>query len=177
MMGRPDDVSKLQSRGYLNTMKNTARRVGAPRGAGGRAVRPPHEAQGRSPEHDGGYPRAPRGTNNVAQVAGTRGEAAGGKPREAASEGKPLQTRTAAQGASRQKRERSDYRCAERSESPAGACPLARGSLPAQEPDKGNDAQRRKARTTEETTAHRRDGRPCKGLWSRRTYEKKASQQ
>ena len=150
MMGRLEYEPKLQSRGYLNM----------------------HEAQGRSPEHVGGYPRAPRGTKNVAQVAGTRGGAAGGKPREAASEGKPLQTRTAAQGASRQKRERSDYRCAERSESPAGACPLARRGDTPQEPDKGNDAQRRKARTTEETTAHRRDGRPCKGLWSRRTYEK-----
>lgn len=30
-------------------MKNTARRVGAPRGAGGRAVRPPRRAQGRKP--------------------------------------------------------------------------------------------------------------------------------
>lgn len=121
-------------------MKNTARRVGAPRGAGGRALRPPREAQGRSPEHVGGYPRAPRGTNNVTQVAGIRGGAAWGKPREAASEGKPMQPRPAAQGASRKNQERSDYRCAERSESPSGACPLARGSLPAQEPDKGNGA-------------------------------------
>lgn len=32
-----------------NTMKNTAPRVGAPRGAGGRAARPPREAQGRKP--------------------------------------------------------------------------------------------------------------------------------
>lgn len=85
-----------------------------PRGSGGRGVPPP-------------ISRAPRVSQDVTRAAGIRDAGAGGKPRKPARGGKPLQTRHATQRASRQKAERSDNRCAERSESPdQGACPLAR---------------------------------------------------
>ena len=75
---------------------------------------------------------------NVAPDAGTRGGAAGGKPRKATRGGKTQQTRPAQTPRQPKKKERSDNRCADRRESPKGAGPPARRPLPAQEPDKGN---------------------------------------
>ena len=99
-------------------MKNIAPRVGAPRGAGGRAVRPPQEAQGRKPRARQPAGRdAPRRIKKGVRMAGARGGDAGGKPRRAADEGKPLQPRTATHRASRKKPGEADL-CARRSRSP-----------------------------------------------------------
>lgn len=123
-------------------MKNTAARVGPIGGAGGRSLAHRDRRRAVRPEHDGPQaPGPPARTKNVAPEAGDRGPGAGGKPREAASGGKPLQRGRGGGGASRKKTPRSGHLCAERSESDAGASPPARRSLPAQEPDKGNRAR------------------------------------
>ena len=119
-------------------MKNTAPRVGAPRGAGGRAVRPPREAQGRKHRARQSAGRgAPRRLKKCRLPAGIRAGGQGGKPRKLAREGKPPAPLRAAQGGSR-KKPAERHRCADRRESPEGACPPARRPPPAQEPDKGN---------------------------------------
>ena len=119
-------------------MKNTAPRVGAPRGAGGRAVRPPREAQGRKHRARQSAGRgAPRRIKKCRLPAGIRAGGQGGKPRKLAREGKPPAPLRAAQGGSR-KKPAERHRCADRRESPEGACPPARRPPPAQEPDKGN---------------------------------------
>lgn len=109
-------------------MKNTARRVGAPRGAGGRAVRPPQVAQGRKPRarHPAGRD-ASRRIKKCVRMAGVRGGDAGGKPWRPADKGKPLHPRTATHRASRKKPGVADL-CARRSRSPApGRAPRRAG--------------------------------------------------
>ena len=99
-------------------MKNTARRVGAPRGAGGRAARPPREAQERKLRA-----RHPAGRGTPCRIkkchppAGDRAGGQGGKPRRAADEGKPPDTLHAKHRASR-KKPPEGHRCADRRERP-----------------------------------------------------------
>ena len=158
-------------------MKNTAPRVGAPRGAGGRAVRPPREAQGRKPRA-----RQPAGRGAPCRIkkcrlpAGIRAGGQGGKPRKPAREGKLPAPLRAKQRASR-KKPPEGHRCADRRESPKGACLMARRSPPAQEPDKGN-------RPTRAELPTQPNGRLCyarlrRGLRMHRskTNEKRTSQQ
>lgn len=99
-------------------MKNTAPRVGAPRGAGGRAARPPQVAQGRKPRarHPAGRD-APRRIKKCVRMAGARGGGAGGKPWRPADKGKPLRPRPAKHRDSRKKPGEADL-CARRSRSP-----------------------------------------------------------
>ena len=107
-------------------MKNTARRVGAPRGAGGRAARPPQVAQGRKPRarHPAGR-GAPRRIKKCVRMADDRGGAAGGKLCRPAGKGKPPQPRTAKHRASRKKPGVADL-CARRSRSPCKGRALRR---------------------------------------------------
>ena len=78
---------------------------------------------------------------------GHSGRGAGWQTSGHRTEGKHPDTPHAKHRASR-KKPPEGHRCAERSESPAGACPPARRPLPAQEPDKGNPPQAGKAHTT-----------------------------
>lgn len=112
-------------------MKNTAPRVGAPRGAGGRAVRPPQVAQGRKPRarHPAGR-GALRRIKKCVRMAGVRGGGAGGKPWWPADKGKPLQPRTATHRASRKKPGVADL-CADRRESPRRGVPYGAAVAPA----------------------------------------------
>ena len=128
-------------------MKNTAPRVGAPRGAGGRAVRPPREAQGRKPRARTANPSPPGRDKKCRLPAGIRAGGQGGKPRKPAREGKPPDTLRAAQRASRKKRSVATTAAPTEGRAPQGACPPARRPPPAQEPDKGNRPKRAELHT------------------------------
>lgn len=99
-------------------MKNTAPRVGAPRGAGGRAVRPPREAQGRKPRARTVNPSPPGRDKKCRLPAGIRAGGQGGKPRKPAREGKPPDTLRAAQGGSRKKTRGATPLCRPKGEPP-----------------------------------------------------------
>lgn len=139
-------------------MKNTAPRVGAPRGAGGRAVRPPRRAQGRKPRARTANPSPPGRDKKCPQVAGIRAGGQDGKPRKPAREGKPPAPLRAAQGASRKKTRGATPLCRPKGEPLQGACPPARRPLPAQEPDKGN-------RTEGAELPTQPNGRLCYAIW------------
>lgn len=134
-------------------MKNTARRVGVAGGAGGRRTRPPREAQGRKPRAGQGATLAPRARQKMCAERGRSGRGAGRQTSGYRTEGKRPDTLHAKHRASR-KKPAERHRCADRRESPTGACPLARRTLPPQEPDKGN-------RPTRADKPTRPDGRLC----------------
>lgn len=96
---------------------------------------------------------APRAGQKMCASGGRSGRGAGWQTSGYRTEGKHPDTLHAKHRASR-KRPPEGHRCAERSESPAGACPPARRPLPAQEPDKGN-------RPTRADKPTRPDGRLC----------------
>ena len=126
-------------------MKNTAPRVGAPRGAGGRAARPPQVAQGRKPRarHPAGR-GAPCRIKKCVRMTGARGGGGGGKPRRPACEGKPLQHRPATHRASRKKPGVADL-CARRSRSPApGRAPRRAGRTRRRSPTRATRDTREK---------------------------------
>lgn len=103
-----------------------------------------------APEHGTRRPRPPGETKNVAQVAGTRGGGAGGKPRKPAREGKPLHPRRAKQGASR-KKPPEGHRCADRRESPRRGVPPGAPAAPgagARQGQRRNAAKSPRDRTT-----------------------------
>ena len=70
-------AAKLQISTEQRTMKNTARRVGAPRGAGVRAGRTPREAQGRKPRAGHKATPAPRAGQKMCARHGHSGRGAG----------------------------------------------------------------------------------------------------
>ena len=69
-------------------MKNTARRVGAPRGAGVRAGRTPRRAQGRKPRAGQGATLAPRARQKMCGRRGHSGRGAGWQTSGNRTEGK-----------------------------------------------------------------------------------------
>lgn len=130
-------------------MKNTAPRVGAPRGAGGRAARPPQVAQGRKPRarHPAGQD-APRRIKKCVRMAGARGGGAGGKPWRPADKGKPLRPRPATHRASR-KKPAERHRCADQRESPhKGRAPRRAGRSRRRRPTRPTRDAREKHETT-----------------------------
>ena len=147
-------------------MKNTAPRVGVAGGAGGRRTRPPREAQGRKPRAGQGATPAPRAGQKMSASGGRSGRGAGRQTSGYRTEGKRPDTLHAKHRASR-KKPAERHRCADRRESPAGACPLARRTPPPQEPDKGN-------RPTRADKPTRPDGRLC---YARRTMAAKDNRQ
>lgn len=116
-------------------------------------MRPPRRAQGRKPRAGQGATPAPRAGQKMCASGGRSGRGAGWQTSGYRTEGKHPDTLHAKHRASR-KKPPEGHRCAERSESPAGACPPARRPLPAQEPDKGN-------RPTRADKPTRPDGRLC----------------
>lgn len=135
-----------------NTMKNTARRVGAPRGAGGRAARPPQVAQGLKPRarHTAGR-GAPRRIKKCVRMTIARGGGAGGKPWRPADKGKPLQPRTATHRDSRKQPGEADL-CARRSRSPdSGRAPRRAGRTRRRSPTRATRDTREKHDMTMQT--------------------------
>ena len=130
-------------------MKNTARRVGAPRGAGGRAARPPRVAQGRKPRarHSEGR-GAPRRIKKCVRLSDVRGGGGGGKLCRPADKGKPRQPRPATHRASRKKPGVADL-CARRSRSPdSGRAPRRAGRSRRRRPKRPTRDPREKPETT-----------------------------
>ena len=130
-------------------MKNTAPRVGAPRGAGGRAARPPRRAQGQGPEHGSGIAPRPRRGQKMSASGGHSGRGGWGQTSGHRTEGKPPEPLTAKRRASRKKKERSDNRCAERSESPGtGRAARRAGRSRRRSPKRATRGTREKPRPT-----------------------------
>ena len=96
-------AAKLQISTEQRTMKNTARRVGAPRGAGVRAGRTPREAQGRKPRAGHKATPAPRAGQKMCARHGRSGRGAGRETSGYRTEGKHPATLTAKHRASRKK--------------------------------------------------------------------------
>lgn len=144
------------------TMKNTAGRVGPTAGGlGGRgSLRTPRE--GAAPEGRARPGLTSRPRRETKNVCNWRALGAGHGPANSSAgsaKGKQAMPRTAAPGGSRQKRgAKRQPLCRAKREPPQGACPLARRSLPAQEPDKGSGATAPNSPRDQQATAPRRTG-------------------
>ena len=153
-----------------NTMKNTAP-PRALRGRGYTGAEPPTTTSvlfwGGLRGGCGRHAPPPKGHLSAC----IRDAAAWGKPREAASEGKPMQTGPATQSGSRQKRSVATTDVPSVARAPNGGVPNgAPGSTPGAGARQGQRAQ--KARTaclTEKAMINRK--RWIMRMWSRRTYE------
>lgn len=126
-------------------MKNTARRVGAPRGAGGRAARPPREAQGRKPRAGQGATPAPRAGQKMCARHGRSGRGAGWQTSGNRTEGKHPATLPAKHRASRKKTPGGTPLCRPKGEPHRGGPPGApaapgAGARQGQPPHKGGKA-------------------------------------
>ena len=126
-------------------MKNTARRVGAPRGAGGRAVRPPRRAQWRKPRARRQATPAPRAGQKMCARSGRSGRGAGWQTSGYRTEGKHPATLTAKHRASRKKTPGGTPLCRPKGEPRRGVPPGApaapgAGARQGQPPHKGGQA-------------------------------------
>lgn len=123
------------------------RRAGC--GGAGAAGRPPRRAQGRSPEHGDGIASRPRRDQIMCGHGGRSGRGGGGQTPGHRTGGKPPEPLTATRRASRKKTERSDNRCAERSESPGtGRAARRAGRSRPRSPTRATRGTREKPRPT-----------------------------